>query len=228
MVSRAVGRGMWGRRSGRNLYWVLCGLLVACCGGGNANRPPDHPAFAQINKSVAALVDTDGDIHCAASWVSQSVLLTANHCVHGYSARLWHGKTYAAEVLKVDTRTDLALLRVRGVPKHGVLSIARRNPAYGERVWALGHPLGIPFIWTEGLASAVTVEEGKVEFLQASAQVMPGNSGGPLVNARGEIVGVADQLAQWPLAGLFPMPVSHLGYFVTWRHVRALMTGVVR
>jgi serine protease Do len=99
---------------------------------------------------------------------------------------------YEARVVASDPHVDLALLQI---PANGhasaVFSMATPRP--GELVYAFGHPWGQRNVLTGGVLSAVTNvrgREGEVPILRADVQLAPGNSGGPLLNAAGEVIGL--------------------------------------
>jgi serine protease Do len=89
-----------------------------------------------------------------------------------------------------DAALDLALLRVRApLPPHSVVLGDSDAIVVGERVVALGNPFGLEHTLTDGLVSARRVLDGR-KWVQISAPISRGNSGGPLFNARGEVVAV--------------------------------------
>lgn len=107
------------------------------------------------------------------------------------------GRSFGATVTKRDRGLDLALLRLAGGP--GDLSAARFGDSdalrVGELVFAIGHPWGRLGAATSGIVSGlgVTSRPGRghpVRYVQSDVSLAPGNSGGPLLNARGEVVGI--------------------------------------
>jgi S1-C subfamily serine protease len=105
------------------------------------------------------------------------------------------GKTYNGQVLTVDRKNDLALIRIlpnnassnRSSDRFPSLSFADRDSILvGQKVFAIGSPFGLSGTLTTGILSRVA-QDGD---LQTDARLNPGNSGGPLLNSRGEIIGV--------------------------------------
>jgi len=97
-----------------------------------------------------------------------------------------------ARVVATDPHVDLALLQM---PADGTASavFSTRSPRPGELVYAFGHPWGSRNVLTGGVLSAVTSLRGRggdVPVLRADVQLAPGNSGGPLLNAAGEVIGL--------------------------------------
>ena len=127
---------------------------------------------------------------------AQGFIVTNYHVINDASwvRVLTYGqKVYNAEVIAVEKDWDIAVLKVDiDLP---VLSFANSNAAkVGEKVIALGNPEGFSFSVTEGIISAVdrTGPNGKSGYLQTDVPLNPGNSGGPLVNAEGRILGITN------------------------------------
>lgn len=125
-------------------------------------------------------------------------LLSCAHVVgEDPAATVWiDGARYDADVVARDTRRDLALLKLRGTPP-AVAPVSLRDPArfvLGADVFTIGYPLssllGSGARLTRGSISATTGAEDNPAQIQVSAQVQPGNSGGPLFDQEGVAVGV--------------------------------------
>jgi S1-C subfamily serine protease len=125
------------------------------------------------------------------------LILTTYHLIQGartITARFENGEELSAAQEQVSANNDLALLRVnRPTPVYLSLS-SLPNPRLGEPVFTLGFPapsvLGAEPKFTEGTVSALSGPGNEATFLQVSVPLQPGNSGGPLVNYRGEVVGI--------------------------------------
>ncbi len=97
------------------------------------------------------------------------------------------GKTYNGQVLTVDRKNDLALVRILSSDRFPTLAFAdRNNILVGQKVFAIGSPFGLSGTLTTGILSRVAIDGD----LQTDARLNPGNSGGPLLNSHGEIIGV--------------------------------------
>jgi serine protease Do len=102
------------------------------------------------------------------------------------------GRSYDARVIASDPAVDLALLQIPG-NGHAAAVFSSSAPRPGELVYAFGHPWGQRNVLTGGVLSAVTSlrgRHGEVPVLRADVQLAPGNSGGPLLNASGEVIGL--------------------------------------
>jgi serine protease Do len=125
-------------------------------------------------------------------------ILTNAHVVGGPQGqeivvRLADRREFEARVVGADRLTDIALLKIdaRGLPAARIGDPQRLEP--GEWVAAVGSPFGFERSITAGIVSAkgrTLPEESYVPFIQSDVAVNPGNSGGPLFNLRGEVVGV--------------------------------------
>ncbi|WP_417448683.1 S1C family serine protease [Halorussus caseinilyticus] len=111
--------------------------------------------------------------------------------------RFSEGEWRTGEVVGADAYTDLAAVRVEDVPAYAEpLPVADENPVPGQRVAALGNPMGLDGTITAGIVSGVNrttpTEAGFTipDAIQTDAAINPGNSGGPLVTTDGEVVGV--------------------------------------
>jgi len=119
------------------------------------------------------------------------------------------GKRYLADVVKANKDADLALLKLREKPAGSmhVLSFRGRSHEYnmGEDVFTIGYPLsrilGSHPRMTKGLLSATTGLHDDPNQIQVSAEIQPGNSGGPLLDHDGQIIGVVAQTVNpWRIA----------------------------
>ena len=106
-----------------------------------------------------------------------------------------------AEVVGKDRETDIAILRVKGGDLHPA-TLARRKVEQGEIVFAFGSPFGFEFSMSQGIVSAIGRKPGILSrvrgyenFIQTDAAINRGNSGGPLTNIYGEVVGMNTAIA---------------------------------
>jgi serine protease Do len=127
-------------------------------------------------------------------------ILTNNHVVAGASevlVRLADRRELAARIVGTDPASDLALLKVEAakLPVAKIGDPAKLKP--GEWVLAIGAPFGFEYSVTAGIVSAKGRSIGSeqyVPYIQTDVAVNPGNSGGPLINLRGEVIGLNSQI----------------------------------
>lgn len=181
--------------------WLLVGLLIATQASlGQEAQKPTGTGF---------VVDANG------------YLLTCEHVVRDtVKVEVAIGeKTYEAAVLTTDEKRDLALLEIKakGLP---ILPVGNSNKVeVGEEVRAFGFPLasvlGTSVKVTRGTISGIETMEAQKVF-QIDASVNPGNSGGPLVNERGEVIGIIN-------AKLVGMVVSKVGFAVPINYAKQML-----
>ena len=104
-------------------------------------------------------------------------------------------KEFFAEIIGSDQRTDVALLKIKG-NKFPYLKLGDpANLQVGEWVLAIGSPFGLANTVTAGIVSALGRDTGDyLPFIQTDVAVNPGNSGGPLINLKGEVIGINSQI----------------------------------
>src|SRR6185312_15181843 len=137
-------------------------------------------------------------------------ILTNNHVIDNaqtVDVTLSDKKKYKATVVGVDRNHDLALLQIKDAPNLTPATLAEStNLVVGQRVYAIGNPFGFSGTMTRGIISAirsVQMPSGNRidDAIQTDASVNPGNSGGPLLNSRGEVIGITTLIASNPNGG---------------------------
>jgi serine protease Do len=137
------------------------------------------------------LVDSSGHIITNFHVVDQAASITV---------RLLNGKEYQARIIGTDEETDLAVLKIDASESLPFLRLGNSdNARVGDWVLALGSPFGLDRTVTAGIVSQVKRETPYAtafqKFIQTDAAINKGNSGGPLVNLKGEVIGINSQIA---------------------------------
>ena len=134
---------------------------------------------------------------------SKGFILTNQHVVQGatrISVRLQSGEQYIGKVVGVDEETDLAVLKVEAGKDLPSIKLGDSNTVeVGDWVLAIGSPFGLEQTVTAGIISKKERQPYPAanfqQFIQTDAAINRGNSGGPLVNMRGEVIGINSQIA---------------------------------
>lgn len=161
----------------------------------------------------------------------EGYLITNFHVIEGetqISVEVYHQRAGQLErrtykqvrIIAMNKFRDLALLRVEdpGAPPFVAVPLGDSDAlAVGERVFAVGSPLGLERTVTEGIISTKTREMQGDLYLQTTAQINPGNSGGPLFNLRGEVVGVTNMKISFGEGLGFAIPVKAVRDFLVNR-----------
>src|SRR5882757_6242838 len=134
----------------------------------------------------------------------QGHILTNNHVIDNaqkVEVTLSDKHKYKATVVGVDKAHDLALLQISNAPDLQPATLAESaSLTVGQRVYAIGNPFGLSGTMTRGIISAIRSIRGPnnspiEDAIQTDAAVNPGNSGGPLLNSRGEVIGITTLIA---------------------------------
>ena len=164
--------------------------------GGKQQRQVQTPKRAAAGSGV--IISTDGYI------------VTNNHVVDGADELTVtlneNSKEYSARVIGADKTTDLALIKIDAKDLPAIVVANSDNVKVGEWVLAVGNPLGLNNTVTAGIVSAKARQmgDGVSSMIQTDAAINQGNSGGALVNTRGELIGIN--------AMLYSQTGSNIGY----------------
>jgi len=132
-------------------------------------------------------------------WSEDGLVVTSAHVVRGprVNVQLWDGREFEAAVRSRDPRRDLAQLRIdaANLPAASAADSSQLRP--GELAIAIGNPMGFVGALATGVIHAVGPLSGlgRQAWVQADVRLAPGNSGGPLANAHGEVVGINTMVA---------------------------------
>ena len=207
------------------------------------NRPGDYqvattpPPLQDVRELVNVLgesvvqVRTPGGLGSGFIINEDGYLLTNFHVIEGetqISVEVYHQKAGQLQphsykdvrIVAVNKFADMALLKIDDpdAPKFARVLLGDAEAlAVGERVFAIGSPLGLERTVTEGIVSTKTREMQGELYLQTTAQINPGNSGGPLFNLRGEVVGITNMKITAGEGLGFAIPIGAARYFLEHR-----------
>lgn len=167
----------------------------------------------KVKFSVVRLRDTTG---VGTGFVISQVghILTCDHVVSGELVEVVspQGNRWTVPVLGREPSSDLAMLQVEGVDGQPLCFADPASIAEGQTVFALGHPLGLDFTVSRGVVSNRLRVRNGISYVQTDVALNPGNSGGPLVNERGEVLGIANNIFA---------ESQRLGFAIALRHILA-------
>ena len=163
--------------------------------GGRRQRQVQTPKRTAAGSGV--IISADGYI------------VTNNHVVDGadeLTVTLNDNKEYSARIIGADATTDLALIKIDGKQLPAIVIANSDDVKIGEWVLAVGNPLGLNNTVTAGIVSAKarSMGQGVSSMIQTDAAINQGNSGGALVNTRGELIGIN--------AMIYSQTGSNIGY----------------
>jgi len=186
------------------------------------NRQPNVPrgGGSAVERALGSgvIVNANGDI------------LTNHHVVDGaeqITVEMPNRQTYSAKLVGSDAPSDLAVLKI-GATNLPILALGDSDRVrVGDICLAVGNPLGIGETVTAGIISAKSrstgLSDGSFEdFLQTDAPINQGNSGGPLVNTRGELIGINSQIVS-PSGGNIG-----LGFAIPSNMAKTVLTQLVK
>ncbi len=157
--------------------------------------PPMDPFESVIRRQLGAPAPVKRSLGSGVIVSKEGHVLTNAHVVAGMNeivVQTTDGQLIPAQLVGADTQTDIAVLKIKA-PKLDALPLGDSDQVHvGQMVFAVGNPFGLQETVTQGIISAKgrSFRDNGVEFLQTDAAVNQGNSGGPLLNLRGEVIGI--------------------------------------
>ena len=159
----------------------------------------------------------------------QGIIVTNSHVVHGakqVQIELSTGKRVKGIVRGVDSLTDVAVIKIPSLPQLKSIPIGDSNKVQvGDIALAVGNPYELDGTFTTGIISGVrraNLDASGMKFLQTDASINQGNSGGPLINLRGEVIGI-NRMIFSPSGGSIG-----LGFAIPINAVRPIIATIIR
>jgi serine protease Do len=139
-------------------------------------------------------------------WTTTGTIITNAHVAteDRLDVKLWDGRSYPGVVAVRDTRRDLAKLQINALDLPAITPGDSGSLRIGELVIAVGNPFGFIGALTTGVLHALgpIPQMGRLSWVQADVRLAPGNSGGPLADAQGRVIGINTMVAGFPMGGL--------------------------
>ena len=190
-------------------------------------RHLDIPAISrEANGSIVSIVMSDNDGHPIAQgsgfFISEEGCIVTNYHVikSGSSAiiKLPNGAFFAVDgVLAADKDRDVAIIKAHGNDFRTLTLGDSDRLQVGEEVVAIGNPLSLESTVSNGILSAIrTVEDEGGKFLQITAPISPGSSGGPLFNMAGEVIGITTSHLVGGQNLNFAIPINDVKPMLRW------------
>jgi len=203
----------------------------------NSRALPERSVRDLVNQLGEAVVQvrTPGGLGSGFIINEDGFLLTNFHVIEGetqISIAVYHQRNGQLEprvykqvrIVALHKFEDMALLKIdeKDMPKFKYVLLGSADDlAVGERVFAIGSPLGLERTVTEGILSTKTREFQGELYLQTTAQINPGNSGGPLFNLSGEVVGITNMKITFGEGLGFAIPIEAAKFFLDHRDAYA-------
>ena len=185
---RAGGRSGPGDDEMQEFFRRFFGIPLPGTPRQGPRQEPQEPSESEVPRGVGSgfIISADGFV------------MTNAHVVDGADevlVTLTDKREFKARIVGADKRTDVAVVKIEasGLPAVRIGDVSRLK--VGEWVMAIGSPFGLENTVTAGIVSAKQRDTGDyLPFIQTDVAVNPGNSGGPLINMRGEVVGINSQI----------------------------------
>jgi serine protease Do len=185
---RAGGRSGLGDEEMQEFFRRFFGIPLPGTPRQGPRQEPQEPSEREVPRGVGSgfIISADGFV------------MTNAHVVDGADevlVTLTDKREFKARIVGADKRTDVAVVKIEasGLPAVRIGDVSRLK--VGEWVMAIGSPFGLENTVTAGIVSAKQRDTGDyLPFIQTDVAVNPGNSGGPLINMRGEVVGINSQI----------------------------------
>ena len=208
----------------RRLMAVAAAVLIALPCLAQKDGPKDNSISAAIERVDGAVVTLRaGHAEGAGFLVNTAGNIVTNAHVVGklkeVEVRLPNDKVARAAVVATDARRDLAILKTGAPVNTSVQLGSAANLKPGAEVAALGAPLGLEHSVTKGIVSSRLRKMGGQEYLQIDAALNPGNSGGPVIDSRGCVVGVSTFMGKNAENVGFAIPSETLARFLDENNV---------
>ena len=210
------------------VFVLLFGFLISVPGI-PADPISAETIIEQVMPSIVAIrADTPEGKAAGTGFLvdSTGVVVTNLHVIEGatrVAIKLHSGEQYTQiRVASFDQERDLAILRIPGFDLPVVNLGNSDDVKVGATVYAIGNPLGLEESVTKGIVSSIRAIEGGTKIIQTDSAVSPGNSGGPLINDHGDVVGIVTYKLSAGENLNFAVPINYVRALLPFEQLRSL------
>ena len=168
------------------------------------------------------IITPDGYVVTNDHVVQGETKITITIFVQGKDGSISKRKVKKVKIVSINAYLDLALLKMEGEKNLPIAYLGNSDEvSIGQRVYAIGNPLGLERSVSEGIVSTLNRPFAGLTYIQTTTQINPGNSGGPLFNPKGEVVGVTNMGYMFTQGLNFAIPASAVKQFLKNREAFA-------
>jgi S1-C subfamily serine protease len=189
---------------------------------GNQNEEKDIPELLlNTTVTVSNFLDKKKLNIGSGAFISEKLVVTNYHVVEGGNnwelTRFSDKKKFTAKIIKIDETHDVCILELKNEIVNDYLKINDKYPKIGSDILVSGSPIGLDGTITKGNISNIQRKEPfDYELFQISAPISPGSSGGPVVNIKGEVVGIA-------VSAIVGEGIQNINFAVPAKYIKFLM-----
>ena len=147
-------------------------------------------------------------------YLKHQLIITNEHVVRDNRTviiKTYQEKRFVCDVVFLDANYDIAFLSMPDDLETEAIEIAEQSSLFeGDKIIAIGHPFGLKFSATQGIISNVLHRWNNINYIQHDAALNPGNSGGPLVDGSGQVIGVNTFIIQGGNSIGYSLPTKYL------------------
>ena len=193
----------------------------------SALTPVEIARIASDSVVYLSITRSSGDDGTGSGFfITENQIATCYHVIRGFargtaSSVYEQAKHSLASVLAIDEKHDLAIVEVIGYSAPSLRLGNSDAVQTGQSVYVLGNPRGWKGTFSDGIVSGIRPEGnslGKGDLIQMTAPVSPGSSGGPVLDNRGEVIGVS--------AARLPGDAQNLNFAIPVNHLKALLKTI--
>lgn len=207
------------------LFLVLAAVMVI-----NSSVSVCAIGFSAEETYESVFVITSGNALGSGFAVGENCIITNAHVIgnqNDITVRTYNGKSYVAKLVGINKSQDIAVLTVSGVKFTPITVADYKEMNIGSDVYAIGTPKSMDYTLTKGILSAKERNVDGYTYIQIDAPVNEGNSGGPLLNDNGQVIGVITLKLNDSEGIGFAIPMSRVKTFIGTLDMSGIDSGSV-